>query len=95
MTSPDTSCLAFGAEFPILYSGDSALKVSTPLTTHCFNLSPQGGIAFVLIKGVLKVYFKQQQYISQVNRQILNYPDRNGDGQSDDGEEDVEDSGNE
>ncbi|CAG05408.1 unnamed protein product, partial [Tetraodon nigroviridis] len=35
-----------------------------------------GGIAFVLIKGALKVYFKQQQYISQVNRQILNYPER-------------------
>lgn len=43
----------------------------------------------------MKVYFKQQQFISQVNRQILNYPERNGDEQSDDGEEDVEDSGNE
>ncbi|XP_040914553.1 E3 ubiquitin-protein ligase MARCHF5 [Toxotes jaculatrix] len=54
-----------------------------------------GGIAFVLIKGVLKVYFKQQQYIMQANRQILNYPDRNGDGQNQGGEEDTEDSGNE
>lgn len=47
------------------------------------------------MKGALKVYFKQQQYITQVNRQILNYPEGNGDGQSDVGEEDVEDSGNE
>lgn len=74
---------------------DRALSVSIPLTKPCSPLSPQGGIAFVLIKGALKVYFKQQQYISQVNRQILNYPERNGDGQSDDGEDDVEDSGNE
>ncbi|XP_040013833.1 E3 ubiquitin-protein ligase MARCHF5 [Xiphias gladius] len=54
-----------------------------------------GGIAFVLIKGVLKVYFKQQQYIMQANRHILNYPERNGDGQNEGGEEDTEDSGNE
>ncbi|TWW66177.1 E3 ubiquitin-protein ligase MARCH5 [Takifugu flavidus] len=54
-----------------------------------------GGIAFVLMKGALKVYFKQQQFISQVNRQILNYPERRGDGESDDGEMDMEDSGNE
>uniref|UniRef100_A0A4W6FBV5 E3 ubiquitin-protein ligase MARCHF5 n=1 Tax=Lates calcarifer TaxID=8187 RepID=A0A4W6FBV5_LATCA len=54
-----------------------------------------GGIAFVLIKGVLKVYFKQQQYIMQANRQILNYPERNGDGQNEGRDEDTEDSGNE
>ncbi|KAK2818604.1 hypothetical protein Q5P01_024165 [Channa striata] len=52
-----------------------------------------GGIAFVLIKGVLKVYFKQQQYLMQANRQILNYPERNGDRQNAGGE-DTEDSGN-
>ncbi|XP_072228000.1 E3 ubiquitin-protein ligase MARCHF5 [Leuresthes tenuis] len=50
-----------------------------------------GGIAFVLIKGVLKVYFKQQQYVIQANRLILNYPERQRDGQA----EGVEDSGNE
>uniref|UniRef100_A0A3Q3QBN7 E3 ubiquitin-protein ligase MARCHF5 n=1 Tax=Monopterus albus TaxID=43700 RepID=A0A3Q3QBN7_MONAL len=54
-----------------------------------------GGIAFVLIKGVLKVYFKQQQYIMQANRQILNYPETSGDGQSEGAEDDTEDSGNE
>uniref|UniRef100_A0A8C9VUC0 E3 ubiquitin-protein ligase MARCHF5 n=1 Tax=Scleropages formosus TaxID=113540 RepID=A0A8C9VUC0_SCLFO len=52
-----------------------------------------GGIAFVIIKGVLKVYFKQQQYLIQANRHILNYPELdNTDGPQD---EDNEDSGNE
>ncbi|XP_005996971.1 E3 ubiquitin-protein ligase MARCHF5 [Latimeria chalumnae] len=32
-----------------------------------------GGIAFVAIKGALKVYFKQQQFLSQANRRIFNY----------------------
>ncbi|KAM3873774.1 E3 ubiquitin-protein ligase MARCHF5 [Diretmus argenteus] len=58
-----------------------------------------GGIAFVVIKGVLKVYFKQQHYFIQANRHILNYPeidrDRERDGQSEEGEDDTEDSGNE
>ncbi|TKS85087.1 Beta-centractin Actin-related protein 1B [Collichthys lucidus] len=54
-----------------------------------------GGIAFVLIKGVLKVYFKQQQCFIQANRHILNYPERSADGQTDGGEDDTEDSGNE
>ncbi|KAM4527495.1 E3 ubiquitin-protein ligase MARCHF5 [Odontesthes bonariensis] len=54
-----------------------------------------GGIAFVLIKGVLKVYFKQQQYVIQANRHILNYPEGQGDGQAEGGEDDAEDSGNE
>jgi len=42
------------------------------------------------MKGMLKVYFKQQQYLVQTNRQILNYPESSGEG-----EEDTEDSGNE
>lgn len=37
-----------------------------------------GGIAFVVIKGVLKVYYKQQQYFIQANRHILNYPEGDG-----------------
>lgn len=76
----------------------SGLKVAlnfTSLTPSSPPLSPQGGIAFVLIKGALKVYFKQQQYSIQANRYILNYRERNGEGRSDDGEEDTEDSGNE
>ncbi|KAF7216673.1 E3 ubiquitin-protein ligase MARCHF5 [Nothobranchius furzeri] len=54
-----------------------------------------GGIAFVLIKGVLKMYFKQQQYIIHTNRHILNYPERHRDGQAGVAQEDTEDSGNE
>lgn len=50
-----------------------------------------GGIAFVLIKGALKIYFKQQRYVVQVNRYILNYPDREESAR----EEDTEESGNE
>uniref|UniRef100_A0A8C2CTQ7 E3 ubiquitin-protein ligase MARCHF5 n=1 Tax=Cyprinus carpio TaxID=7962 RepID=A0A8C2CTQ7_CYPCA len=53
-----------------------------------------GGIAFVVIKGALKVYFKQQQYFIQANRHILNYPEPEGraDGTF---EDDNENSGNE
>nr|XP_033805384.1 E3 ubiquitin-protein ligase MARCH5-like isoform X2 [Geotrypetes seraphini] len=58
-----------------------------------------GGIAFIVIKGVLKVYFKQQQYLIQVNRRILNYLDK-GDEEEDEEEDeavqpDSEDSGSE
>lgn len=35
----------------------------------------QGGIAFVAIKGAFKVYFKQQQYLRQAHRKILNFPE--------------------
>ncbi|KAL2099718.1 hypothetical protein ACEWY4_004112 [Coilia grayii] len=53
-----------------------------------------GGIAFVVIKGMLKVYFKQQQYLIHANRHILDYPAREG-RPDDHSEEDNEDSGNE
>lgn len=33
----------------------------------------QGGIAFIAIKGVLKIYYKQSQYHRQANRVILDY----------------------
>ncbi|XP_013873656.1 E3 ubiquitin-protein ligase MARCHF5 [Austrofundulus limnaeus] len=52
-----------------------------------------GGIAFVLIKGVLKMYFKQQQCIIQASRHILNYPETHRDRAG--GEDDTEDSGHE
>lgn len=52
-------------------------------------------MAFVLMKGALKVYYKQQQYLVQTNRQILNYPESNGEPERDGvAEEDTEDSGN-
>uniref|UniRef100_A0A8D0E376 E3 ubiquitin-protein ligase MARCHF5 n=1 Tax=Salvator merianae TaxID=96440 RepID=A0A8D0E376_SALMN len=37
-----------------------------------------GGIAFVAIKGALKVYFRQQQYLIQANRHILNFVENGG-----------------
>ena len=72
-------------------------------TLKCLTDSPlplQGGIAFVLIKGVMKVYFKQQQCTNQASRHILDYyPETQTEGQSDGAEdedtEDTEDSGNE
>lgn len=39
-------------------------------------LPPQGGIAFVAIKGAFKVYFKQQQYLRQAHRKILDFPEQ-------------------
>ncbi|KAA8584031.1 hypothetical protein FQN60_015239 [Etheostoma spectabile] len=35
-----------------------------------------GGIAFVAIKGAFKVYFKQQQYLRQAHRKILDFPEQ-------------------
>lgn len=52
-------------------------------------------MAFVLIKGVLKVYFKQQQCVIQASRNILNYPERSAEESNESEDEDTEDSGNE
>jgi len=38
-----------------------------------FQRTLLGGIAFIAIKGVLRVYFKQQQYINQAQRRIRNF----------------------
>lgn len=35
--------------------------------------APQGGSAYVLLKGVLKVYFTKQLFIMHAGRRILNY----------------------
>lgn len=48
----------------------------SPLSTHTVFSSLQGGIAFVAIKGAFKVYFKQQQYLRQAHRKILNFPEQ-------------------
>ncbi|KAK6627318.1 hypothetical protein RUM44_009795 [Polyplax serrata] len=42
------------------------------LTGNLFFRS--GGIAFLTIKGILKIYHKQQQYMRQCRRKILDYP---------------------
>lgn len=41
---------------------------------HVIVLSFQGGIAFITIKGVLKIFYKQQQYKRQANRVVNDYP---------------------
>ena len=33
----------------------------------------QGGVAFITIKGVLRIYHKQQQYIRQCERKIVDF----------------------
>ncbi|ELT96650.1 hypothetical protein CAPTEDRAFT_219527 [Capitella teleta] len=40
-----------------------------------FQRTLLGGIAFVILKGALRVYFKQQQYIRQAQRRIPDYHD--------------------
>ncbi|XP_050397687.1 E3 ubiquitin-protein ligase MARCHF5 [Patella vulgata] len=40
-----------------------------------FQRTLLGGIAFIAIKGVLKIYYRQQQYFRQANRVILDFPE--------------------
>ena len=47
--------------------------VSSMIMDFSHLLVLQGGIAFIAIKGVLRIYFKQQQYIRQAQRKILNF----------------------
>lgn len=39
-----------------------------------FQRTLLGGIVFIAIKGVLKIYYKQKQYMNQANRVVLDYP---------------------
>lgn len=43
------------------------------LSTFPFLL--QGGVVFITIKGVLRIYHKQQQHIRQLERKILDFSD--------------------
>lgn len=36
-----------------------------------------GGLTFIVVKGVLKIYLKQQQYNRKKERQIVDYTDDN------------------
>jgi hypothetical protein len=38
-----------------------------------FQRSIIGGIAFIGLKGIVKIYYKQQQFLRQAHRQIKNY----------------------
>lgn len=42
-----------------------------------FHRTVLGGATFVLLKGALKIYHKQQQYIRQCQRKILDYTEAN------------------
>lgn len=57
-------------------------NICNDMTLNCAGFQNiflfQGGIAFVAIKGAFKVYFKQQQYLRQAHRKILNYPEQEG-----------------
>ncbi|XP_031847175.1 E3 ubiquitin-protein ligase MARCHF5 [Nomia melanderi] len=42
-----------------------------------FQRTLLGGIAFITIKGAFKIYHKQQQYVKQCQRRIMDYTDDN------------------
>ncbi|XP_076231892.1 E3 ubiquitin-protein ligase MARCHF5 isoform X2 [Calliopsis andreniformis] len=42
-----------------------------------FQRTLLGGIAFIIIKGAFKIYHKQQQYVKQCQRRIMDYTDDN------------------
>lgn len=42
-----------------------------------FQRTLLGGIAFITIKGAFKIYHKQQQYVRQCQRRIMDYTDNN------------------
>lgn len=41
------------------------------------NINFQGGVAFLSIKGAFKIYHKQQRYVRQCQRRIMDYTDTN------------------
>ena len=41
-----------------------------------------GGLSFILVKGLFKIYLRQTQYIKHSNRKILNFQDANQHSQS-------------
>lgn len=42
-----------------------------------FQRSIIGGIAFIGLKGIMKIYYKQQQFLRQAHRQIKNFENGN------------------
>lgn len=36
-----------------------------------------GGLAFIAVKGVLKIYFKQKQFVRKKQRKIMDYNEEN------------------
>lgn len=48
-------------------------KLMFGLVQSNFQRTLLGGIAFIAIKGVMKIYYKQQQYLRQANRVICDF----------------------
>ncbi|RWS06151.1 hypothetical protein B4U79_00904 [Dinothrombium tinctorium] len=44
-----------------------------PKVSSNFHKTILGGLTFILAKGVLKIYLRQQQFIRQTNRKVLNF----------------------
>lgn len=48
------------------------------MATATSEMSPlnlfQGGASFLVVKGLFKVYYKQQQHVMQSRRKIIDYP---------------------
>ena len=42
-----------------------------------FKRTILGGLTFVVVKGLLKIYHKQHQYIRQCQKQIIDIPENN------------------
>ncbi|XP_015585470.1 E3 ubiquitin-protein ligase MARCH5 [Cephus cinctus] len=42
-----------------------------------FQRTLLGGVAFITIKGAFKIYYKQQQYVRQCQRRIMDYTENN------------------
>jgi len=49
------------------------LKKDEFFQSFSFFLFLKGGIAFIGLKGIFKIYYKQQQFLRQAHRQIKNY----------------------
>jgi hypothetical protein len=44
---------------------------------RCIFFVYYGGVAFITIKGALKIYHKQQQYVRQSQRKVLDFTGSN------------------
>ena len=50
------------------------MDYTVPLYLFAFSLLfCQGGITFVAVKGAVRIYYKQQQYVRQAHRIVKDY----------------------
>jgi len=50
-----------------------ALKLQLYCTLEQWLILFQGGMSFVAVKGVIRIYYKQQQYVRQAQRVVKDY----------------------